>query len=340
MVPLGGQLEQADGTAWMSFYCTTMLGIALELSATRPAYDDIASKFFEHFVQISDAMHKENCGLWCEDDGFYYDRLLIKNGTDTDGQVHDKAIPLKLRSIVGLIPILAVEILNDENLKKLPGFYKRMQWFIDHRDDLDGNIALTRTTERGECRLLSLLNETRLRSLLRYMLDENEFLSPYGIRSLSKIYEDSPFIFRDDEDTYEVRYVPGDSDTGAFGGNSNWRGPIWFPINFLIIEALERYHRFYGPDFLVECPTGSGKMLNLEQVADELAGRLAAIFTREQNGLKPWQNEQEIFKEEGFKDKTLFYEYFHAESGKGLGASHQTGWTALITRIFDILSKR
>ena len=217
-----------------------------------------------------------------------------------------------------------------------------MRWFIEHRSDLESNITLTRLTDRGECRLISLLTDKRLRSLLGYMLDDNEFLSPYGIRSLSKIYDRSPYIFKDEEETYAVRYVPGDSDTGAFGGNSNWRGPIWVPINFLIIEALERYHRFYGPEFLVECPTGSGRMLNLEQVADELARRLSSIFLENTHlgGLKPWQTGQDILREENFKGLELFYEYFHAESGKGLGASHQTGWTALITRIFDIALKR
>lgn len=345
-VPFGGKLEQADGTAWMSFYCTTMLGIALELSASRPAYDDIASKFFEHFIQISDAMHKTGgCGLWCEEDGFYYDRLLVDSGNSgendqTNTSQKALSIPLRLRSIVGLIPLLAVEILNEEHLKKLPGFHKRMEWFINNRGDLDGNIALTRFTERGECRLLSLLDEERLRSLLKYMLDENEFLSPYGIRSLSKVYENEPYVFSDGELRHEVRYVPGNSDSASFGGNSNWRGPIWLPINFLIVEALERYHRFYGPEFKVECPTGSGRLLNLEQVADELAARLGAIFTEGNEGLKPWQGEETLYGDEAFKNLELFYEYFHAESGKGLGASHQTGWTALITRIFDIIAKR
>lgn len=329
-IPFNGVLQQADGTAWMSFYCTTMLGMALELAQSRPAHEDIASKFFEHFVQISDAIHQTGGGLWCEQDGFYYDHLRVSTA---DG--NGRSIPLRIRSIVGLIPLLAVEILEEPLIQKLPGFYKRMKWFIENRSDLDQNIAQTRTTSRGESRLLSLLSSDRLRRVLAYMLDESEFLSPYGIRSLSKIYQE-PFVFAGDGETYEVKYVPGESDTAAFGGNSNWRGPIWFPLNYLIVEALERYHRFYGDDFKVECPTGSGKLLNLEEVAQELSRRLCSIFAADgQTGIRPWQKESEnLFSQPGWQDLHLFYEYFHAESGRGLGASHQTGWTALITRLF------
>ncbi len=329
--PFNGVLQQADGTAWMSFYCTTMLAMALELSEKRPAHEDIASKFFEHFVQISDAIHKaDGSGLWCEEDGFYYDHLHVVNeGVQSN-------IPLRVRSIVGLIPLLAVEVLEEPLIQKLPGFYKRMMWFIENRSDLDQNIALTRTTSRGESRLLSLLSIERLKRVLAYMLDENEFLSPFGIRSLSRIYEDKPFVFSGDGEIYEVKYVPGESNTAAFGGNSNWRGPIWFPLNFLIIEALERYHRFYGDDFKVECPTGSGNFLSLKAVSQELSRRLSSIFlTDAKSNSRPWQRDtEELFSRTDWQDLHLFYEYFHAETGRGLGASHQTGWTALITKLF------
>jgi len=332
VIPFNGVLQQADGTAWMSFYCTTMLAIALELAEKRPAHEDIASKFFEHFVQISDAIHKDDgSGLWCEEDGFYYDHLHI---TEHHTQSN---IPLRVRSIVGLIPLLAVEVLEEPLIKSLPGFYKRMMWFIKNRSDLDQNISLTRTTSRGESRLLSLLSSDRLKRVLAYMLDENEFLSPYGIRSLSKIHEENPLVFSGDGETYEVKYAPGESDTAAFGGNSNWRGPIWFPLNYLIIEALERYHSFYGEDFKVECPTASGNFISLKAVAQELARRLSSIFLADgQTQVRPWQKDtEELFARADWQDLHLFYEYFHAESGRGLGASHQTGWTALITRLFS-----
>lgn len=325
--PMRGILEQADGTAWMSFYCTSMLGIALELATDRPAYEDVASKFFEHFVQISDAVHGVSTeGLWCEDDGFYYDQLVV------DG----KHIPLRIRSIVGLIPLIAVEVLKEDHIKALPGFYKRMQWFIRHRSYLESNLAETRQSEHGGLRLLSLLSETKLRRILKYMLDEEEFLSPYGIRSLSKVHLKAPYSFNADGHVYTVGYVPGESESGAFGGNSNWRGPIWMPLNFLIIEALERYHKFYGDEFKVECPVGSGHMMHLKEVAVELGKRIASVFIKDANGIRPWQKGQEaLFEQDHCQDLHLFYEHFHAETGRGLGASHQTGWTALITRLFD-----
>lgn len=325
--PLGGILEQADGTAWMSFYCTSMLGIALELAFQNNAFEDIASKFFEHYIQISDALNfADGCGMWCEQDGFYYDKLVVGK----------ESIPLRIRSIVGLMPMIAVEVLREDDLKQLQGFYKRMQWFIKHKKDLDSNLVDTKSSVHGELRLLSLLSEKRLRSLLTYMLDEEEFLSPYGIRSLSKIHEKEPYTFHTTGTTYSVGYVPGESTSGDFGGNSNWRGPIWFPLNFLIIEALERYHKFYGDLFLVECPTGSGNMCTLKEVSCELGRRLATIFLPDSAGLRPWQKSQEhLFAKPDFKDLHLFYEHFHADSGRGLGASHQTGWTALVTRLFD-----
>lgn len=337
--PMRGILEQADGTAWMSFYCTSMLGIALELATDRPAYEDVASKFFEHYVQIADAAlgidssgAQTDKGLWCEDDGFFYDQLVVD----------DQAIPLRIRSIVGLIPLLAVEILKEEHIKSIPGFYKRMQWFINHRKYLQKDLAQTHNSDHGEVRLLALASEDKLRRILRYMLDENEFLAPYGIRSLSRVHEEHPYSFCCDGHTYTVSYVPGESESGAFGGNSNWRGPIWLPLNFLIIEALERYHKFYGNDFKVECPVGSGKMLNLSEVSLEIGHRLAAVFLPDQNneGRRPWQLGQEaLFDQTHCQDLHLFYEHFHADTGRGLGASHQTGWTALIARLFDDWSR-
>ncbi|HND05618.1 MAG TPA: hypothetical protein PL012_08050 [Candidatus Obscuribacter sp.] len=330
--PMGGLLEQADGTAWMSFYCTSMLGIALELAGDRPAYEDVASKFFEHFVQIADAVHGA-CGegLWCEDDGFYYDQLVIE----------DQAIPLRIRSIVGLIPLLAVEVIKEERIKSLPGFYKRMRWFIKHRQYLEEDLAKTRESDIGPLRLLALVSKDKLTRILKYMLDENEFLSPYGIRSLSRIHEEHPYSFCAEGHTYTVSYVPAESETGAFGGNSNWRGPIWLPLNFLLIEALERYHKFYGDEFTVECPVGSGQFMNLQQVALEIGHRIASLFLKTKTGFAPWQEGQEaLFASEHCQDLHLFYEHFHADSGRGLGASHQTGWTALITRLFDDFVRR
>ncbi len=332
-LPAGCVLQQADGTAWMSFYCTTMLGIALELAAQDEAYEDVASKFVEHFVQISDAVNKiGGCGLYDETDGFYYDQLVIK------GQPEN--VSLKVRSLVGLIPLLAVEVLEDDVINRLPGFRKRLDWFIQHRKDLGQNIAMKNCFAGQDCRLLALVDETQLRSLLKYMLDENEFLSPYGLRSLSRVHEEHPYRFELNGQEFSVGYAPAESQTGSFGGNSNWRGPVWLPINFLIVEALERYHRYFGETFKVECPTGSGQMLNLLEVAAEISRRVARIFVDEAGGPLPWQGRyKDAFQQEHWKDMTLFFEYFNGDDGAGLGASHQTGWTALITRFVDILAR-
>ena len=323
-LPDGGTLRQADGTAWMAFYCGTMLSIALELakdrgSRTHPAYEDMASKFFEHFVQIADAMnHLGGTGLWNEEHGFYYDQVR------TDRRV----IPLQTRSVVGLLPLIAVEILEEETITKLPGFYKRLQWFAKHRSDLAENISCGEA--RHNHRLLAIPSRARLERVLKYMLDENEFLSPHGLRSVSKFHQNSPYIFNAGGVEHRVDYDPGESTTGLFGGNSNWRGPIWFPINFLILEALERYHHFYGDSFQVECPTGSGRMMNLRQVALELSSRLASIFLPDARGDRPCHGGDSRFVNDPYwRDLVLFHEYFHGETGRGLGASHQTGWTAL-----------
>ncbi len=321
-LPNGGQLEQADGTAWMAFFCNTLLSMALELANDNPATEDMASKFFEHFIAIADAMNTHGgSGLWNEEDGFYYDQLLV------DGQT----IPLRVRSLVGLLPLIAVEVLEEEIIEKLPGFRKRLQWFLEHRKDLCRHIACmeTETTDHGH-RLLAIPSRERLERVLRYMLDENEFLSPYGIRSVSKIHEKHPYVFDVNDAEHRVDYVPGESSTGLFGGNSNWRGPIWFPINYLLVEALERYHHFYGDALKVECPTGSGRVMNLQQVADELRARLARLFLPDANGRRPCHgNEERYATDPHWKDLVLFYEHFHGDNGRGLGASHQTGWTAL-----------
>jgi hypothetical protein len=323
-LPTGGRLQQADGTAWMAFFCNTMLSIALELAQDNPATEDMASKFFEHFVAIADAINTHGgTGLWDEEDGFYYDQLYVDGRTTR----------LKVRSLVGLLPIIAAEVIEDEVVKKLPGFAKRLQWFLDNRKDLAQNISYMESDGREDVhghRLLAIPSRVRLERVLRYMLDENEFLSPYGIRSVSKYHEHNPYVFHVNGEEYRVDYVPGESNSSLFGGNSNWRGPIWFPINFLLIEALERYHHFYGNTMKVECPTGSGRVMNLQQVADELRARLACLFLPDASGHRPCHgNEQRYAADPYWKDLVLFYEYFNGDNGSGLGANHQTGWTSL-----------
>jgi hypothetical protein len=332
-LPTGGYLEQADGTAWMAFYCATMLSIALKLAETLPAYEDMASKFFEHFVAIADAM---NCfsgtGLWDEEDGFYYDRLHL------DG----RQIPLRVRSMVGIIPLFAVEILEADLIRKLPAFTKRMHWFLDNRRDLARHISYMEKTgaEGDDRRLLAIPSRARLERVLAYLLDENEFLSPYGIRSLSKVHQDRPYAFRVDGQEYRVEYVPGESNTPLFGGNSNWRGPVWFPLNYLLIEALERYHHFYGDSLRVECPARSGRFMNLQAVAREIAARLCRLFLRDATGRRPCHGDDPRFAvDPHWRDLLLFHEYFHGETGRGLGASHQTGWTALVARLLEDLAE-
>jgi hypothetical protein len=324
-LPAGGRLQQADGTAWMAFYCATMLSIALELARFDESYEDVASKFFEHFVAIADATNTlGGSGLWDEKDGFYYDQVLL------DGQA---PIPLRVRSLVGLIPLLAVEVLEEDVIARLPGFKKRMQWFLDHRQDL-AHVISCAEPESGidhRHRLLAIPSCERLVRVLGYLLDEQEFLSPYGIRSLSKVHERQPYVLALHGGEHRVDYAPGESTTTMFGGNSNWRGPIWFPLNFLLIEALERYHHFWGDALQVEFPTGSGKKQNLAGVALAITQRLASLFTRDAHGRRPCAGGDSRFAQDPhWKDLVLLHEYFHAETGKGLGASHQTGWTALV----------
>jgi hypothetical protein len=329
-LPDGHQLDQADGTAWMAFYCLTMLSMALELAEHDPAYEDVASKFFEHFVAIADAMNTlGGDGLWNEQDGFYYDQLRI-NSTST---------PLRVRSMVGLIPLIAVEVLEEQTIQKLPGFRKRMQWFLDHRRDLARHISYMETDREGDPKahhLLAIPSRERLERVLQTMLDEREFLSPFGLRSLSKHHEEHPYTLDACGEQQRVEYQPGESRTSLFGGNSNWRGPIWFPVNFLLIEALERYHHFYGNDLQVEYPTGSGQRMNLLDIAHDLAHRLSNLFTAGDGGRRPCHGDDARFaQDDHWRELVHFYEYFHGETGKGLGASHQTGWTALVTRCLE-----
>ncbi len=329
-LPTGGYIEQSDGTSWMSMFCLNMLAIALELAKHNSAYEDVASKFFEHFVYISDAMNNighENMEIWNERDGFYYDVLHLP------GNEH---IPLKVRSMVGLIPLFAVETLEPESLRKLPEFRKRMEWFIHNRPDLTDQIACMQTEGEGERRLLALVNPDRMRRVLRVMLSEAEFLSDYGIRALSRWHKIHPYVFTVDNREYRVDYEPAESSSGLFGGNSNWRGPIWFPVNYLLIESLQKFHWYYGDDFKVEFPTGSEKMLNLWEVSQELSRRLSGIFLKDGEGNRAvYGNIDKFQTDEHWRDYVLFHEYFHGDNGAGLGASHQTGWTGLVAKLLQ-----
>ncbi|HEX4497822.1 MAG TPA: glucosidase [Thermoanaerobaculia bacterium] len=334
-LPGGARLEQADGTAWMAFFCTTMLAMALELARQDPAYEDIASKFFEHFVAISDAINTfGGTGLWNEEDGFYYDQILV------DG----RRIPLRIRSTVGIVPLFAASSLKEEVVfRRLPGFAKRMRWFLRNRQDLARSISFMESPQRPDdtIYLLAIPSRERLVRVLRHVLDESEFLAPYGVRSLSRVHLEHPFELAVEGGVRRVEYVPGESRDGMFGGNSNWRGPIWFPSNYLLIEALERYHNFYGDTLKVECPTGSGTMMNLDEVAAELRRRLASLFIADAQGRRPLHgNDPRFATDPNWKDLVLFYEYFHGDDGHGLGASHQTGWTALASLILNDVGKR
>lgn len=329
-LPNGGTLEQADGTAWMAFYCATMLSIALELAIHDPAYEDVASKFFEHFVAITHAMNTlGGTGLWDEQDGFYYDQMHRQGASER----------LRVRSLVGLIPLCAVEVLPLATIRRLPGFEKRLRWFLANEHDLASHVCFGESGDEPSA-LLAIPSRARLERLLRYLLDEREFLSPYGVRSLSAVHKDQPFVLDVQGQQYRVDYTPGESTTAMFGGNSNWRGPIWLPINFLLIEALERYGRFFGDNLKVECPTGSGRMCTLQQVADELATRLTRLFRRGPDGQRPFAGGDLRFAEHPhWRELWLFHEYFDGDTGRGCGASHQTGWTALITRCFgDVIA--
>ncbi len=322
-LPTGGTLAQADGTAWVAFYCGTMLSMALELAMDNPAYEDIASKFFEHFILITDAINTlGGSGLWDEQDGFYYDQLML----------HGQPIPLRVRSLVGVIPVMAVEAIPQRTIDALPDFKKRMEWFLQNRPDVNDYTSYMVRHDRKDDphRLLAIPTKDRLRRVLNYILSEDELLSDYGIRSVSKYHKDNPYVFRDGPEEYKVEYVPGESNTHLFGGNSNWRGPIWFPLNYLLLESLERYHRFYGKSFTTECPVGSGQMKNLSEVSDFIRDRLNKLFLPDETGHRPCHRGDRLFQTDPhFKNLLLFHEYFHGDSGRGLGANHQTGWTAL-----------
>eukprot|EP00056_Hartaetosiga_gracilis_P018566 m.11220 g.11220 ORF g.11220 m.11220 type:complete len:959 (+) comp6837_c0_seq2:60-2936(+) len=332
-----GDLVQADGTSWMAFFSVTMLDIALELASFNDVYEDIASKFFEHFVEIS---HAINCfdgsGLWDDEDNFYYDHLCREDGTS---QV------LRVRSMVGLIPLYAVLTLDDDLLQRLPNFKKRFDWFLKHTPDLPSQIQTVckfdPNDKKRHCRhLLSIPSQSKLRAILQRLFDEEEFLSPYGIRSLSKVYDEHPYETKIGDQTVSVKYTPAESNTTMFGGNSNWRGPIWFPVNYLIIEALDRYHFFYGDDLKVEVPTGSGTMMTLKEAAGVICARLAKLFELNVEGRRPCNGPSPVYSGDEDKDLVLFYEYFHPETGRGVGASHQTGWTSLIARCLSRYAKQ
>ena len=329
-LPTGGHIEQSDGTSWMGMYCLNMLAIAMELASEDPAYEDVASKFWEHFLYIAHAMNHlgdDGSRLWNEEDGFYYDVLCLPDGT---------GFPMKVRSMVGLIPLFAVETLEPETLNKMSGFKRRLEWFIDNRKDLIGNVACMRTRGKAERRMLSILDQDQLRRVLKVMLDENEFLSPYGIRALSQIHKQHPYTLQVNGAEHRVSYEPAESSTGLFGGNSNWRGPIWFPVNYLIIESLQKFHHYLGDDYKVECPTGSGQMMTLWEVAAELSRRLTRIFLRDSGGRRPVFGGIGKFQTDpNWSDLILFHEYFHGDTGSGVGANHQTGWTGLVAKLIQ-----
>jgi hypothetical protein len=329
-LPTGGRIAQSDGTSWMAMYCLNMLAIALELASEDDAYEDVASKFWEHFIFIAHAMNnlgKDGISLWDETDGFYYDVLHLHG---------DGSEPMRVRSMVGLIPLFAVGSIEPEALDRLPDFKRRLEWFIANRPDLTGNVSCMRTPGMGERRLLAVAYRERLERVLKVMLDENEFLSPHGVRAVSRFHAENPYVLRVNGEEHRVDYEPGESTNGLFGGNSNWRGPVWFPVNYLIIESLQKFHHYYGDDLRVECPTGSGNMMNLWEVSQELSLRLSHIFLRNDEGARPvFGVNSKMQNDPHFRDHVLFPEYFHGDNGSGLGASHQTGWTGLVAKLLQ-----
>jgi hypothetical protein len=329
-LPTGGYINQADGTAWMAMYSLNLMRIALELATHNRVYEDIATKFLEHFLHIAHAMTNlgdEGIGLWDEADQFFYDVLNTPDGRVT---------PLKVRSMVGLIPLFAVEIIDQDLLDKLPEFRRRLEWYLAYRPELAQLVSRWDVPGQGSRRLLSLLRGHRMKALLQRMLDQGEFLSPHGIRALSRFHEDHPYQFETMGHVLSVRYQPAESDSGLFGGNSNWRGPIWFPVNYLLIESLQKFHHYYSDEFTVECPTGSGMQLTLSEVADEISARLCRSFLRGPDGRRPVFGESSVLQESPhFRDLILFHEYFHGDTGRGVGASHQTGWTGLVAKLLQ-----
>jgi hypothetical protein len=326
-LPTGGHIDQADGTSWMAMYALNLMRIALELAQHNRVYEDIATKFFEHFLNIAAAMTQVGggVGLWDEQDEFFYDVLHLPDGETQS---------LRIRSMVGLIPLFAVETLEPDLLDRLPGFKRRLEWFLRYRPELCSLVSHWREEGRGHRRLLSLLRGHRMKCLLRRMLDETEFLSPFGVRALSQVHDRDPYLFRHGGVDLSVRYLPAESDSGLFGGNSNWRGPVWFPVNFLIIESLQKFHHYYGDEFKVECPSRSGTFVTLNEAANELARRLTRIFLADESGRRPVYNHHPLLQTDPhFRDHLLFYEYFHGDNGRGCGASHQTGWTGLVAKL-------
>jgi hypothetical protein len=331
-LPTGGHLEQADGTAWMALFSQNMLEIAVELAQDNKAYTDMAMKFAEHFLWIASSMVHlgDNTGMWDEEDGFFYDVLRLPEG---------KAKRLKVRSMVGLLPLCAVTTFEGELFKQYPELKTRFETFLRSRQEIYAAIHDPMKTGVAGRRLASILDETRLRRVLSIMLDENEFLSSYGIRALSRYHADHPYCVNVNGQDFTVAYLPGESDSGMFGGNSNWRGPIWMPVNALIIRALLQYFGYYGDSFKIECPTGSGNQMNLYQVAENIAKRLASIFLKNEQGFRPVFGGTRKFQEDPYwKDNILFYEYFHGDNGAGIGASHQTGWTGVIARLMHLFA--
>ncbi len=329
-LPTGGHIAQSDGTSWMAMYALNLLAIAMELAKEDPSYEDVASKFWEHFLYIAHAMNNrgdDEIRLWDEQDGFFYDVLHLPEG---------KPFPMKVRSMVGLIPLFAVETLEPELLDRLPDFKRRMEWFIQNRPDLTANVACMRTPGNAERRLLSIVSQDQLRSVLRFMLDENEFLSQYGIRAISRFHKDHPYMLQVNGTQHRVDYEPAESSTGLFGGNSNWRGPIWFPLNYLLVESLQKFHHYLGEDFKVECPVGSGQMLTLWEVAGEISKRLSRIFLKDADQRRPVFGAAAKFQtDSNWRDLIPFHEYFHGDNGSGVGASHQTGWTGLVAKLLQ-----
>jgi hypothetical protein len=324
-LPTGGHLEQSDGTSWMGMFSVNMMKISLELARRNPVYENIATKFLEHFLGIAHALNSLH--LWNEEDAFFYDVLHLPNG---------ERLPLRLRSLVGLMPLLAVENLEPEELAELPGFTSRLEWYLNYRPDLTNLVSHWEVPGLGNRRLIALVRGRRMKQLLKRMLDPNEFLSPFGIRSVSKYHAAHPYEFHIDGQTHRVDYEPGEGQTSLFGGNSNWRGPVWFPINYLLIESLQKFHQYYGDDFRVECPTGSGNMLSLVEIADELSLRMNTLFLKSDDGSRAFQGRDKgLFGKPDWKDKIWFHEYFHGDDGTGLGACHQTGWTGLSAELLE-----
>lgn len=333
-LPTGGYIEQSDGTSWMAMFTLNMLRMSLELAKENPTYQSLATKFFEHFLYIAGAMsnvNNEGVNLWDEEDEFFYDVLHLPN---------NDRIKLKVRSMVGLIPLFAVEVLGEEVFQQMPEFTKRLDWFLQNRPDLANLISRWGDRGKNQRHLLSLLRGHRMKRLLKRMLDANEFLSPYGVRALSRVHLENPYILHANGSEFSVRYQPGESDAYLFGGNSNWRGPVWFPVNFLIIESLYRFHHYYGDDFKVEHPTGSGNMLTLRQIADDLSHRMVCLFKKDKEGNRPFLGNSAFMQTDPhFSENLLFFEYFDGDTGRGLGASHQTGWTGLVAKLIQPITK-